>query len=469
MNNNSHAHLGINSNSQNNKNIKILLVEDDDNFRQLLKTSLEMRYNVTQACNGLQAKDALCLQDFHLVISDIQMPFFNGIELLEWIKTNKNNVRVILCTGFSQILETKTAVELGADDFLTKPFSINDLFEKLDKMFESSNIKDAVIHEDKDLDGEFCKVPIEDFVSEKNTEYGVFVRISNTKYIKISHKGGKLAESRIQNFKEKGVHFLYVHKNDFDKLVGFTIFINNVLNQSQTSLPSEKKLRFLKYTGELVLEHIHTTGIDQKSLLEAKDFLQTTINTISNDNNIFDLLSVMSTHTDYLYIHGIYVSMLAYLIAKEMGYNSIPILFKIAMGGLFHDIGKKEIPKEILSKGRHQLTQQEVEMFESHVIRGKEILEAMGNIPAEVITIVYEHHENFLGQGYPRQLDKKRINPLAQIVSVADIFAEYTLKEFAQSTTVLPALDALQKIEFQKKDYINESAFAALKSLMKKK
>lgn len=445
--------------------LKILLVEDDDNLRGSLVSVIQRKYNVTQAANGKQAKESLTLDNYDLVISDIQMPFFNGLELLEWIRSNKKETKVFLCTRFAHILETKSTAELGADDFLTKPFSSMELFEKIDRLTKLNFPNLPPETEQQDLDLDFCKVPIEDFISEKNTELGIYIRISNSKYIKIAHKGGRIEEERVKNFKEKGVHFLYIKKVDFDKLVGFTIFLNKTIQQSKMPISCEKKMRFLKYTGELVLEHIFSIGIDQKALNESNNFLNTTIATISQDSNILELLESFNSHTDYLYVHSIAVAMFSYLIAKEIGYTNVPILFKIALGGLLHDIGKKQISKSILNKPRHKMSTEEIAEYESHIIKGKEILESMGNIPNEVITIVFEHHENNLGQGFPRKLEKRKINPLSQIIIAANIFTSYIIKRDEDSVVLNPA-QALQKMIIYKIDYLNEQVFTGLKNII---
>jgi CheY-like chemotaxis protein len=119
------------------KCFKILIVEDDEFFREILMNVLETKYSVSQVPNGLMAKEVLMLDEsFDLIISDIQMPFFTGIELLQWVKSDlhlKAKIPMILVTGFSQILETKNASNLGADDFLSKPFSARDLIEKIER------------------------------------------------------------------------------------------------------------------------------------------------------------------------------------------------------------------------------------------------------------------------------------------------------------------------------------------------
>src|SRR3954466_7692227 len=108
--------------------LTILVVDDDDFFRKAVKLILEKyRYAVAEAPNGRVAKDILSAGKFDLVISDIRMPHFTGVELLEWTQAHKKEVPLVLVTGFANLMETKQAADLGAKAFLTKPFKDADL------------------------------------------------------------------------------------------------------------------------------------------------------------------------------------------------------------------------------------------------------------------------------------------------------------------------------------------------------
>ena len=147
-----------------------------------------------------------------------------------------------------------------------------------------------------------------------------------------------------------------------------------------------------------------------------------------------------------------------------MGIQSPQTLFKLAIGGLFHDIGKKEIPLEILKKPRAILTSQERALIESHTARGRDILETNRTIPSEVILIAYEHHEDNLGQGYPQRIAKERIHPFSRIVSLANAVVEYTLPiiEGQSSKTLKEAIDTIDKF---KKPCFDTEAIEALKKI----
>lgn len=126
-------------------NRSILIVEDDEFFREALKDSLSRHgFKVSVAADGKSARLILNLSSFDLILSDIQMPHMTGVELLAWVKENKPSVPVVLMTGFSQIVETKKAHELGAAGFIPKPFTDKDVLELIKEIFPNNNPSDDV-------------------------------------------------------------------------------------------------------------------------------------------------------------------------------------------------------------------------------------------------------------------------------------------------------------------------------------
>lgn len=443
---------------------KILLVEDDEGFRGILKKILTKKYEVLEATNGKTACDLHeGSSGVHLIVSDIQMPLMNGVDLLAWVKKNKP-VPFILMTGFSNILETKHAHELGADDFLPKPFQEDELLESVARLLGETSTKSEEKLPSADLDKDFCKIPIEDFVAEKEMDYEIFLRISKSKYIKIAHTGGKLSEEKIKAFRDKAVTHMYIRQEDFAKLVGFTLLVSKAVSASGQVDP-EKKMRFMKYTGEMIMQQAYVAGTDEALFRNAKDFLTTSLDVLTEDEETFTLLNLLSNHTDYLYAHSLGVSTFSVLIAKQLGWQSPQTLFKLAFAGLFHDIGKKEISPEILSKPRSTLSRQERALFESHTTRGMEILQSLKTAPSEVIQVAYEHHEDVIGQGFPQGLTKAKLHPFSLVVSVANIFCEYAIRG-PHNTSPRSAAEAIQAMQTYRLAALEPKAFEALRKVI---
>ena len=437
----------------------ILLVDDDEYFRRALRLILEHhKFAVAEAPNGKVARDIMATGTFNLVISDIQMPFLDGLELLEWIKKNKKTP-VVLMTGFSQILETTRAFELGASGFLPKPFKEADVLEAIKKILkpEASKPKEKI-----DYDDQYCKVSIHDFIAGKQIHFSVSVRLSCSNYIKIAHKGEDIDFEKIKTYKSKGINYLYVKKEDYAQLVGFNLKVAKAMGAT-SAISQEKKVAFMKYTGDVVLELAFSSGINETSFRAAKEFVSNSISLISDDNDMFGLLMNLNDHSDFLYAHALGVSTIAVMIAQNMGWDSPANIFKISLAGMFHDIGKKEISKEILSQPRHLLSAADRALIETHPMRGKDILQSLNSMPSDILQVAYQHHEDCLAQGYPRRLKKSEIHPFAKLIFLSDLFCNYTIK--APNRETCSTVDAIRKIKVYHFGEYDEDMFKALEAL----
>lgn len=120
-------------------NKKILLFVDDNNdFCEFIKDNLEDEYTVITANNGEEALSLLHKFDVTIIVSDVMMPVMNGIELCKKIKTNINwsHIPVILLTARTAEEHVMEGLELGADDYITKPFNFDLLKLRIQKIVE---------------------------------------------------------------------------------------------------------------------------------------------------------------------------------------------------------------------------------------------------------------------------------------------------------------------------------------------
>lgn len=438
----------------------ILLVEDDEYLRSAIKHALEReRHSIIEAPNGRSAKDILGTQKFDAIISDIQMPHFNGVELLEWVKVHCPTP-VLLMTGFSNLLEVKSAYELGAKEFLTKPFENAELIKALNTIIEVP--KPDTETDKEESEPEYCKVSITEFVARPKIDFDVYVKLSGKKFIKIGHAGSELPKEQIEKYRSHGLKFLYICRTDFSKLVGFNLELGKVLKNSASVSP-EKKLNFMKYTGEVILENAFINGVDKECFDEAKDFLSMTVSAIGESSECYNMLNLLNNHSDYIYAHSVGVSMYSIMIARKMGFESQQTFFKLSMSGLFIDIGKKEIEREVLDKARPLLTVAERKLIESHPVRGRDILLELKGIPQDIVQIVYEHHEDCVGQGYPRAISNRDAHPLSAIIQLADIFVENTLK--GPNSLGRTPKESIKHIETVYLERVNKKALLALKEI----
>ena len=131
----------------NNKNLHILVVDDDDRIRELVKQYLEEKnFIVTTAKDSADAKKKIEIIKFDILILDIMMPGQSGLSLTKEIK-EKDNTPIILLTAKGETIDRIEGLELGADDYLGKPFEpkelllrINNILNKIQKPILSDEI-----------------------------------------------------------------------------------------------------------------------------------------------------------------------------------------------------------------------------------------------------------------------------------------------------------------------------------------
>jgi two-component system response regulator FlrC len=124
-----------------NQNVRILIVDDEPQMQLALKTALMRKGFLTEvASNGRQALQMIEAEKFDLVISDQRMPEMSGQELLEAVNAKEEKPPFIMITAHGTIDAAVKAMQLGAADFIQKPFSVEDLLCIVERVLSPENI-----------------------------------------------------------------------------------------------------------------------------------------------------------------------------------------------------------------------------------------------------------------------------------------------------------------------------------------
>ena len=122
--------------------IKILIAEDEKNLRKVLVNELSAEgYDVVEADDGKKALEVLQKDDFDVVLLDMNMPVLGGIEVLKKMKALEIPTEVIILTGNLTLTTAVEAMKLGAYDYLTKPFNLNELSLVIEKAYEKKKLR----------------------------------------------------------------------------------------------------------------------------------------------------------------------------------------------------------------------------------------------------------------------------------------------------------------------------------------
>ena len=123
---------------------KILIVDDEDHIRELLKFNLEKNgYFVYMANDGLNGLKLAREKQVDLILLDLMLPGMDGFEVCKEIRRDNiiSNVPIIMLTAKSEEIDKILGLELGADDYITKPFSIRELSARIKALLRRSNVK----------------------------------------------------------------------------------------------------------------------------------------------------------------------------------------------------------------------------------------------------------------------------------------------------------------------------------------
>lgn len=119
--------------------ISILLVEDEENLHEALKLNLELEgYEVTSAFDGYTALEKVQQEYFDLIILDIMIPGIDGIHVTETIRVRNNEVPILMLSAKNTSADRVLGLKKGADDYLTKPFNLEELLLRIQKLVEKN-------------------------------------------------------------------------------------------------------------------------------------------------------------------------------------------------------------------------------------------------------------------------------------------------------------------------------------------
>lgn len=292
----------------------------------------------------------------------------------------------------------------------------------------------------------------------------VFTRLPSGQFILVGKKAdiGNLSNLHLMQ-NDKHVD-LFVRDEDYSNVISYNLnLIEKTLKNDNVS--DNLKMGLLKGVAESTILELSQKDLYVGSYDRCKQivgFVQQTVTQIKDFDKFLDIFSKIPGD---MVSHSLATSVVSLLICEQMDITMKSTLEKVVMGAFIHDIGLKEIPLEILNKPRLYWTEAELHYYESHTLRGVEMLRDIKEIPSDVLAIVLEHHENALGLGYPRRVRDIKINPLARIVAVADCFVDLIYEVGKEGTKRTPE-EAIGYIEITLGQPFNKPAFLALKKVI---
>lgn len=224
-------------------------------------------------------------------------------------------------------------------------------------------------------------------------------------------------------------NYLYVKKQlEYRNIGGINVGKLEFFKDEDIYIDSEDQKRFSKevYFKTLNLVKEVTESINSQravNIRKAKRLIQNVVNAIIQDESTLLGLANIKNYDEYTFNHSVNVAIYAIALGQRIG---IPKkhLSHLGMAGLFHDIGKTGIPKEILNK-EGKLDPEEWAIMRSHPLIGAELIIKMkewGELSTRMINGAFEHHLRYDLSGYPKLTRKKKLTLFGKIITIADFY-----------------------------------------------
>jgi two-component system, OmpR family, alkaline phosphatase synthesis response regulator PhoP len=134
--------------------MRILLVEDEEQIRKIIQLNLEMEnYEVISTDNGRKALELAESQHFDLMILDVMLPEVDGFQICAQVRLRNTKVGIIIVSAKDTSIDRITGLKMGADDYLTKPFNLEELLLRVSNLLKRSTEEAAKDMESYSFDG----------------------------------------------------------------------------------------------------------------------------------------------------------------------------------------------------------------------------------------------------------------------------------------------------------------------------
>ncbi len=299
-------------------------------------------------------------------------------------------------------------------------------FEALGYLVPITGIKD-----------EYISVKPEIMVSYCPLNYNVFIKMGDGRFVRLFNKGDPIEKADFERYqKEKGIELFYFKKSEYQEVLEKTASkLERITNT--VPLPEAVVIQEAIKSHAIVKDFIQQVGFTSEAQLLARSSVAMTAKLMGSHPKLSKILSDLKKKDgNYVSSHSISLGTLSCAIAHKLEWNSAATYFKLSLAAFIHDITLSDKLAKInhLSQAnKEEFTSEEINKIKLHPIHGADYVRRMSAIPADVDQIVFQHHEQPDGSGFPRGLVGKFVSPLSSVFIIAHAIIEFMIKREGES------------------------------------
>lgn len=414
---------------------RILVVDDDSDIREIVCFLLEFEMNaeVLQAEDAEKAIEIINQpESMDLIICDYYMPKGNGSRVLKHVTENHPKIPYIHMSSnppqdFEDLLSEKVA------GFIEKPY-----IKKAPEIVKS--VLNQIFPGKFVLHSEYCKIGIDLVGKLEGTRLDFYLKLSEQKYIKVFKNEDPVTSKDLENYKRKGVRYLYILKKDKEQVLSSILSAISIYAKSKKIDPAQS-IHSIADTVEVVREVANQFGWSPSLELVIKENVKLTLKTLesTNDKELLALLEKLKKGPEsYLPSHSTMLIFIACGIAENMAWDSEGTQYKISLAAMLHDLTLTD--EEVVNvnelnqiaytqrdalRNPNQINSEKLRKYLQHPEKASQIAAKFRDVPADVNTIIAQHHERPDGSGFPNRLTAPKISPLPTVFIVAEDLVDF--------------------------------------------
>lgn len=412
--------------------MKILLAEDNDEIRDLYSLHLENIFDSVEVIEAISGNQAISIleqnNNFDIIISDFRMENGSGADLYFFVKEKQIDLPFLLFSSdeLSSIIELPNFIEdRDKNYYLNKPCRSKE-FSDLIKTIAQKYVANIDVS-----DSDYKKVRLLYFLRYNTSLCDIYIKINGKKFVKIISKKDSYTRLVIYKFVQKKQKFLYIKASDY-KMFSSSLYKTPFLIEDK-SLSNEYIVDTSTATMEIIHDLVSTLGINERVIKLVDATFNQIEKNLKEDKDLYKLLNKFRGRKGYLYDHSYMCAYVCEVLCKEMNWTSIETKTKLFYASILHDVSLTDDIVESNQQDANTLNEDskhKLDQYHAHPMYVAEIVRNSKMVPANIDTIIAQHHENPEGNGFPRGLNAHVMSQLACVFNVAHAFVTemYTIE-----------------------------------------
>lgn len=403
----------------------LLVVDDEEDIRELVAMAVEAEFDddVIEVSSGNEAIALLeSGQRFDLIVSDYNMQEGTGGDLFRYVSEKKLGIPFVLCSSdhpndHNEFSNKKLA------GFVQKPNVVIPAMQ----LFKSIRGQLGRIREDES----YVRVRVISLTRYHQLRSDIFLKLSDGKFAPFKKKGERFTEEEVNSFIKKDIYHVYLRRED-------AAFFIDGLERSLTALSNAQKIELTlsfeasKDVLDLIKDMSQSLGWSPEIQKLTQENTTLALKTFQQNPDLLQVLdkAVLNANS-YVSSHSSVLSYVACGIAHSAGLDSDQNLYQLALAALLHDFALDEMDQATAEERRQMVRSQqnldskEIQTYLNHPKESASLVDRFPEIPADIESIILQHHERPDGGGFPAALDHSFISELAAVFIIAEEFVDY--------------------------------------------